>query len=129
MDRSPTPALILAVVTCRFSAVHRWPEAPAEGPAWHLSNAHRHEFHVRAELVQRHADRDVEYLTVKERLENFCAAQYHHKDLGRRSCEDLAAEVAGHLTLLGHTVSEVQVLEDGENGTRLVLPVEHGASA
>lgn len=106
-----------AKIQTRFTAAHRWPDAPQTGPEWLLSQPHRHEFHVTLWLEQNHDDRDVEYLVAKRKLTHWIRQQFDGLSLGHKSCEMLCKEIgewAGGM--FGRRHMKVEVLEDGENG-------------
>ncbi len=98
-------------ITTRFTAFHRWLEAPNK--VAFLRDFHRHVFHVRLEMAVNHANRDIEFIQLKQDVDGFIQArwegQYHEM-----SCEVFA------LTLLDRFgACCVEVSEDGENGARV----------
>lgn len=117
----PRSGLVFATVRARFCAFHRWPDAPA-GEHDHLRNKHRHEFHVTVAVSQYHDDRDIEFLAFKDWVAKTVLAVYDGKDMGAKSCEMVAREVAAAvIARVGqdrHVVAEVD--EDGENGAVFV---------
>lgn len=117
-----------ATVRTRFEGIHRWGGAPEE--VAFLRNAHRHEFHVEVQVQQFHDDRDVEYIMLKQSVDDFIHAahgsEYQPYDLGQKSCEMIAKELIKYLM---DTIPEgenrayrAKVFEDGENGA--VVEVE-----
>ena len=104
------------VVTFDFEATHCWPECPIPEVAF-LQNPHRHVFKVTLKKAVQHNDRDVEIIMLKRQALRIVAKR--GMDLGRTSCEDLAEWLLGALGCC-----EVQVLEDGENGS--VVALGHG---
>lgn len=112
-------------VTTRFAALHSWPDAP--DVAYWLRHPHRHEFHVRVACAVSHADRDIEFITLKGVVESMLA-EYPPawspkgdciaglRDIGHRSCEHVAEELVELLQSDGFDVAYVEVSEDGENG-------------
>ena len=98
------------VVNLRVEGFHQWVGAPA--PHSYLASMHRHEFHVRAEKLVTHADRDIEIIAFKRELVEFIEAKYGRPAmLGGKSCEMLALEFVRAFQL-----DLCEVLEDGENG-------------
>lgn len=83
--------------TAHFDAYHRWPEA--EGRRGYLAALHRHRFGVKAAVTVRHDDREVEFHDLADAVTEWCATRQGW-DLGRRSCEDLASELAEHLAAM-----------------------------
>jgi len=106
-----------AKVQTRFEALHRWDDAFDE--VKFLTNPHRHEFHLTVMVEQNHDDRDVEYIFLKRRLEDWLDDYIpEDKDLDQMSCEMIAKDI---LKQLQHWYSEdrdyrIEVTEDGENG-------------
>lgn len=112
----------------RFEALHHWPGAIDHGESY-LAWPHRHEFHVLVEAEVQHDDRELEFIDMKRRVNDFIR-RYVAKpdsisggipDLGRTSCESLAKTLLMFLQEeygddRGYTV---EVLEDGENGACL----------
>jgi hypothetical protein len=102
-------------VFCRFQfeALHCWPNAPEK--VAYLRNSHRHVFHVECTFDIRHNDRDVEFISKKNEIENRCRDRWHLQDIGHKSCEMLAMEILEAFK----DVRGVTVSEDGENGARI----------
>lgn len=83
--------------TAHFDAYHRWPEArDANAKRGYLADLHRHRFGVKAAVTVRHDDREVEFHDLADMVTGWCMLR-NGLDLGRRSCEDLATELAEHL--------------------------------
>ncbi|PWB51204.1 MAG: hypothetical protein C3F06_10305 [Candidatus Methanoperedenaceae archaeon] len=111
---------IFIEINTRFEGIHRWDNAPEA--VFFLRNAHRHEFHVQARIQAYHDDRELEFILVKKQIEMWVRALSF--DLGQKSCEMLAKELAAFLLeKYGNDKQrhvEVRISEDGENGA-LVL--------
>lgn len=111
-------------VTFARHGFHNWPEA--EGTRSYLAQRHRHLFHVSVELETFHDDREVEF----HDLQDWCVRTWDQigvehqksvgKELGRRSCEEVALYFIYKLTRQfgGRRVS-VEVTEDEDVGARL----------
>lgn len=97
----------------QFSAFHRWPEAPEE--VSFLRNKHRHLFKVVASAEVKHNDRDIEFISMKGRLEQYCRRHFADYDLCSTSCE----QIAQILLEAFPDLCSVSVSEDGENGVVL----------
>jgi hypothetical protein len=91
-----------------FTAFHRWNDAP--GPVSYLRNFHRHVFHVKLYVNTTHNNRDVEFITLKEELDNFLSS-WQGKEL-ELSCEQMAEAI---LNAFPEGITCL-VSEDGENG-------------
>lgn len=100
-------------VRTRFDAMHHWPNAPEQ--VSFLRHPHRHEFHVSVTLSVEHADRDLEFFMVKDRLDQFLQP-YEKRNLGPMSCEMLAEAAGNYLNgIYPGRVDSVEVSEDGQN--------------
>ena len=98
------------VVRTRFSAIHHWPECPIEEVSY-LRESHRHEFHVEMKFNVRHSDRDIEFIVMKNRVDEYLQEHFEARHIGRVSCEDIAG-----ILLSKFKAASVAVFEDGENG-------------
>lgn len=79
-------------VTWSTDGYHRWPDAPP--PRNYLEARHRHRFGMSVTIPVDHDDRAVEF----HDLLDFAAALFPAgTDFGTRSCEAIAAEIAGHV--------------------------------
>jgi hypothetical protein len=106
------------IVTFRTPGFHRWPEAPETHE--YLRARHRHEFVFRAEYLVGHGNRDLEFHTMQASLRDFVLGRWPADSLGQEfgpmSCEMIARDVMGKMTLAPNAV---EVWEDGENGARV----------
>ena len=106
---------ITIIIRTRFEAIHSWPNCPYEDVTF-LRNPHRHEFWVEVEIEVSHNDREIEFIKAKRELDRFLAGVYG-KDLGSKSCEDIAENIMN--SGMFWQVQSVTVLEDGENGAKI----------
>lgn len=104
-------------VQTQFEGIHCWPEAPDE--VAFLRNPHRHIFHVKVYVEVWHNDRELEFIMLKHRINEYLG-QYISDgvwQMGRTSCEDVAEML---VTFLRGQYScrfvRISVDEDGENG-------------
>lgn len=97
-------------ITCQFAAIHNYPTAPESHKF--LREHHRHVFHVKASADVAHANRDIEFIDLKERVQNFCKETWEGKSVGMLSCEMIACVILDNFKEL----AVVRVSEDGENG-------------
>lgn len=116
-------------VTFRKEGIHKYPAAltdPAlatgdEYDVSFLGYPHRHIFHFRVRIEVFHNDRDIEFIQFKRWLENL----YNQGtiQLDYKSCEmisdDLYAQISARYP--GRFV-EIEVSEDGENGSNVFYP-------
>jgi hypothetical protein len=96
--------------TLQFEATHNWPECPFEEVSY-LRVEHRHVFHIKAYKWVNHDDRDVEFIMLKHRIQEYLNETYPNHKFGKKSCEMLGRELAEKFDLC-----QVDVSEDGENG-------------
>jgi len=109
--------MVTAIITTTFTGIHCWANAPMFKHA-HLRNPHRHLFHVKVYIQQKHDDRDIEFLGFKDRLDQHI--QLWPFDLGSRSCEMMARDLMNWIRLnYTDRYVAVEVSEDGENGARV----------
>jgi hypothetical protein len=104
--------------TFRQVGFHHWPDAP-DAYAY-LRPVHRHEFHVHVFAKVGGANREIEFIEFKKTAHSvFCSLGEMREGVaffGASSCEMLAEQLGRRLQLLGYTVTNVTVSEDGENG-------------
>jgi len=101
--------------TLQVEGQHCWPECPFVEVEY-LRDLHRHLFHIKAIKKVTHDDRDVEFIMLKHKIENYFYENYFNEDIqmmsfGSMSCEMIAKELITKFNLLRCDVSE-----DGENG-------------
>lgn len=96
-------------ITTSFPAFHRWPAAPDE--CAFLRDKHRHVFHVRMEWQVNHNDRDIEFITMKQKVDKHIQKLWAEQDLLSTSCEMIAEHLFKEFGCI-----RVEVSEDGENG-------------
>lgn len=108
------------IVKTQLEALHQWLYIPEDHPSYYLKNLHRHIFHIEMRFKVSHADRDLEFIALKNRVDQFLqnsltiCPRSNLFILENGSCEMLG------IFLLEEFQSEacywVQVLEDGEMG-------------
>lgn len=106
------------VITTKFPAVHCWPECNLPEVEF-LKNPHRHLFHVTAKWRVLHTNRELEFLTQKDKVEQYIAEHYWNEDIGTKSCEQIAQEI-----MIAFGAQFVSVYEDGENGAEIINDLE-----
>lgn len=123
----PQPSDRRVHASTRFAALHRWPDAPDSHA--YLRTSHRHLFHVTVEVSVFHDDRDVEFIALKELVEDeienlrdWSGPEAEPMNVGTLSCENMANFFAERLVDHGLDVKAVTVSEDGENGATLYFP-------
>jgi len=106
-------------IICKLSVpgFHFWPDAPQE--IGYLRNVHRHVFEIIAKIPVNHDDRDKEIIQTQNEIRHYLSTMYAdengHLQLGHRSCEMLAKEIADKFGCI-----EVTVQEDGYGGAGYV---------
>lgn len=100
--------------TLQIEGTHRWPDCPFPEVAY-LRDEHRHLFYIKAYKTVTHSDRDVEFIILKHRIEEYFIKYYnntlHLCAFGAKSCEMIAEELIAEFGL-----SRCEVSEDNENG-------------
>lgn len=88
--------------TCQFAAQHFWVNAMSVPSVGFLKHAHRHLFHVRAEVQVpsciQDKDRAIEFITLRNQVDNFVKSQYAGKTHGK-SCETFAREISNFVRM------------------------------
>lgn len=103
----------------RFIGFHRWPDAPENVD--YLKSLHRHEFHVKVIVKVSHNNRDVEFITLKDQVDDAIKCLRQGCFTESSSCEFMASELAGELyNKYNYLVHSVEINEDGENGALVV---------
>lgn len=107
--------------TVVFEATHNWPgvvdhEQYAE--VHYLQHEHRHRFFIKAHSRVTHSDRDVEFIWLAHKIEDFLLSKYPTRRMGHKSCEMLAIEILEHFA---DYLYKVEVSEDNENGAIVEL--------
>ena len=104
------------IVKTNFEGIHKFEDAPQE--VGYLREPHRHIFFIEVEMEVFHDDRELEFIMVKHKVEQFI----NSKPFGiRHSCEQMAKDI---IAFLRHEYDSeplqrkiaVTVLEDNENG-------------
>lgn len=113
-------------VTVQVPGLHFWPEGLKRSENHkYLFNAHRHIFHIKVTKIVFHNNRDIEYLELKDQLLSVLLDEWPYitntfiHDFGNRSCEMLAERLLYRLN-----ANEVEVSEDGENGSIITKELE-----
>lgn len=105
----------------QYEGVHYFPGAPDE--VSYLRAPHRHMFHVQVEVEVFDDDREIEFIMLKHRVDEWIRSRSDANgvwQMGRMSCEQVAKQIINHLyTILDKPYRRfisVTVNEDGENG-------------
>jgi len=99
-------------VTGTYIAFHNWEEAPRE--VSFLRHVHRHVFFYRVEVEVKHNDREIEFFTLKSKIEEYID-NMHKVDVG--SCELQAENLLDYIQgLYNWRYVCVSISEDNENG-------------
>ena len=101
----------LVYIRTTFEGLHRWASAPSQ--VAFLRDWHRHVFHVKVAFKVTAHDREIEFFTIKEMLDNYLGQEYKGKKF-EYSCEHLAEQIL--ISFRRRKAVEVEVSEDGENG-------------
>lgn len=109
----PAPPKKTVTIFCSLSyeGIHCWEKCPIDEVSY-LRNPHRHMFGIKAYKQVSHSDRDVEFIWLKHRIEEYLKKEYPTHNLGNTSCEMLAEKLIYEFDL-----SACEVNEDGENGS------------
>lgn len=106
-------------VTSHFAGFHRWKDAP-EKVAF-LRDWHRHVFHVKLSVCVSHANREVEFFILKEKLDNVLQTEFNQQRF-ELSCESIALKIIELMQVDEDIdVASCEVSEDNENGATVVV--------
>lgn len=109
--------MIWTILKTNFEAYHFWENAKKE--VIFLQNNHRHIFYVKLWIEQFSANRDIEYISEKRKLNNFIKTNFEGR-VFPKSCEDIAIEIKKNWKLkYPKRKIKVSVFEDNENGCLL----------
>ena len=99
------------ICALQMEGFHCWPEA--DGELAYLKNSHRHIFFITAEFPVHNANREIEIISQQNAIKRYLLSKYGDEDgachFGRRSCEDIAAEILNQF----ENSTSCTVLEDG----------------
>ena len=102
------------VIKTQFEAIHCWPECPIEEVSF-LKYPHRHIFHVKVKWKVIHNDRELEFILMKRKVDQFFFG-WGGEDLGKMSCEDIAEDLHKEFP----SAFFISIFEDNENGVEVV---------
>lgn len=103
------------IVNTKFSAIHSWPDCDI-AEVDYLKNPHRHLFHVTMKAHVNHDNRHIEFIQLKNKINQFLRNTWEEKNLGRMSCEMMTTKLYQEFPICFY----VRVMEDGENGAELI---------
>jgi predicted methyltransferase MtxX (methanogen marker protein 4) len=106
--------------TLQIEGTHNWKDCPFEEVAY-LRDTHRHVFWIKAYKEVSHSDRDVEFIMLKHRIEQYLKSKYRNTFLklcvfGSMSCEMIAEEL-----ITAFDLCKCEVNEDNENGAIVIV--------
>jgi hypothetical protein len=107
---------INVVIRTQFHATHCWPGCDIESVQY-LQHEHRHVFHVTMKWKVTHTDRDIEFISKKNVVEDLISYRYKNKFLGAKSCEMIAVELMKEFP----SCIYCSVFEDDENGAEVTV--------
>ncbi len=101
--------------TLQVEGTHCWADCPLVEVDY-LRDLHRHVFWIKAYIEVFHDDRDVEFIQLKHRIQDYLLDRYYDTSLrlhefGKMSCEMIASELIEEFDLC-----QCEVNEDNENG-------------
>jgi hypothetical protein len=105
-------ATLAIIVRFQFAGIHNWPGAPRDVDESYLAYPHRHMFHVEAIKAVNHAERDIEFIALKNEMQKYC--EHHFDGPHTLSCESMALRLIADFDL-----KVCRVLEDNENGAEV----------
>lgn len=114
----------MITIRTQFEGIHCWPEAPDD--VKFLRDSHRHIFHIEVSIEADHNDREVEFILLKRKIDEWLKTKYNKEDcgnvwqMGRTSCEEVAEQTISIVQKsFGKRDIMVSVFEDEENGATI----------
>lgn len=115
MDKNTTNETVTVWCSFQVEGIHCWADCPFDEISY-LRDPHRHMFHIKAYATVSHHDRDIEFIMLKHKVQEYLNENYWN-DLykclyfGTMSCEMIGRELSNKFNLC-----KCEVSEDGENG-------------
>ena len=113
------------IINTQFAALHQWNTIPDDHTQHYLKHPHRHMFHITLRIPVKHHDRDLEFIEIKNMLDDWLRATFPNRALantpsiGSMSCEMLADKIKSDFSVYSIHPTYVCVMEDGENGAEV----------
>ena len=103
--------------------IHNWTDCPIDEVSY-LKHPHRHRFGIKAYADVSHADRDIEFIELKHKINNYLKSKYFDETMqcmmfGSMSCEMIASELLSEFDLYKCEVNEDE--ECGAIVTRVII--------
>lgn len=109
-------------ITTQREFFHRYKDAPDE--VAYLRNMHRHLLHINAKVEVFDADREIEFIMFKHRIDEYLDSVVYQANT---SCETVAYSILNFIRdkYGNHRDIKIVVSEDGENGVEVVYRKEN----
>ena len=103
-------------VTFQTEFIHQYKNAPDE--VSFLRYPHRHIAHIKVQVEVFHNDREIEFIMLKHKLQNYCELD----KLSNNSCETIAEMILDYVQENYGDQRDIKIIvsEDNENGCELV---------
>jgi len=101
--------------TLQIEGQHCWLKCPF-AEVKYLRHPHRHLFHIKATKKVTHDDRDVEFILLKHKIENYFYEEYFDSDIQMMNFESMSCEMIAKELITKFNLLRCEVSEDGENG-------------
>ena len=114
------PKKAFIIVRGQYEFCHKYVGAPEE--VSYLRSLHRHMFNYEVELEVYHDDRELEFIMVKHRIEEYLSRR-DKKWAETTSCEQMAQSIGLWLQSFYGFERDltVSVFEDNENGAKVIM--------
>ena len=109
--------------TLQVEGLHHWPECPYAEVSY-LQSLHRHLFHIKAYKKVTHDNRDVEFIVLKHRIEEYLYETYLNDFLNVLDFKNMSCEMIAKKLISKFDLSRCEVSEDGENGAIVTVEGE-----
>ena len=101
------------VIKTNFPAIHNWPGCNVPEVEY-LKHPHRHLFYAVIRFKIDHNNRDIEFINMKSKIDEYINLKYKEKNIGAMSCESIAEDI-----LIQFNADFVSIFEDNENGAEI----------
>lgn len=106
------------IIKLQFSAIHSWPDCDIDEVSY-LKYPHRHTFFVTMKFPIIFLNREIEFISLKNRIHKFIQNNLEGEDLGFTSCEMLAVDLIDKFPPCNY----VSIFEDNENGAEVDIAI------
>lgn len=107
------------IIRFNLPGLHYWPDCDLDEVSY-LKHQHRHMFHFEVTVPVNHANRDIEFIKLKNEIVEWMtsfygSSEYRSLNFGSKSCESIGEDLLKKYPF----ITAVAVFEDNENGAKV----------